>query len=375
MFIERIRRNTEYCFMVTNHEGIIIAATEKERVGVFHEASYLMIRDGMDMITVLPHEVNDYLGVKPGVDMPIVHDGETVGALGITGAPEEVKPIISTVKLAIEAMLEYEELRERVARTNSEQETFFNLLLSNKAAKSDRLISLAQHLNYRIDIVRIAIVFEIEGVTGSVLSRVTKTEGFGHQDFAFTHKGSELVLFHRLSSKSPLLFAAYRQFVNDFLEPIFKLLDHYGIQHTYAVGSIQNKLSNYRFAYRQCRWLLDNHHYGAFFYDHATDYLKEQIPMLELNGIYQAVLPLLDEEMIENYQNTVSVLAHNNYNLVASSKELYLHKNTLVFRLNKIRDFLHLDPIKNASDREFMNYLNYYLSVRPQKPCDTDHEG
>ena len=38
-FIEKISEYTDLKFMVFNTEGIIIAATEKERVGVFHEAS------------------------------------------------------------------------------------------------------------------------------------------------------------------------------------------------------------------------------------------------------------------------------------------------------------------------------------------------
>lgn len=35
----------------------------------------------------------------------------------------------------------------------------------------------------------------------------------------------------------------------------------------------------------------------------------------------------------------------NNYNIVASSKELYIHKNTLAFQFNKIRDRLDRNPI------------------------------
>lgn len=46
-FIEKISEYTDLKFMVFNTEGIIIAATEKERVGVFHEASYNMITQGL----------------------------------------------------------------------------------------------------------------------------------------------------------------------------------------------------------------------------------------------------------------------------------------------------------------------------------------
>ena len=69
-------------------EGIIIAATEEERVGVFHEASYNMIKNGLRQIVVYPEDVPKYLGVKNGVDMTIVHNNKIVGGIGVTGLPE-----------------------------------------------------------------------------------------------------------------------------------------------------------------------------------------------------------------------------------------------------------------------------------------------
>ena len=68
--------------------------------------------------------------------------------------------------------------------------------------------------------------------------------------------------------------------------------------------------------------------------------------------------------MTESYGEIVGILERNNYNLVASSKELYIHKNTLIFRLNKIRDFLGLNPIQNAGDRAFMDFLSYYIEMQ-----------
>ena len=56
-FIEKLDKYVDYKFMIFNTEGIIIAATEQERVGVFHEASYNMITQGLDRIIVQPEDV------------------------------------------------------------------------------------------------------------------------------------------------------------------------------------------------------------------------------------------------------------------------------------------------------------------------------
>ena len=40
---------------------------------------------------------------------------------------------------------------------------------------------------------------------------------------------------------------------------------------------------------------------------------------------------------------------------------LHVHKNTLVYRLDKIREILNMNPLAKNSDREFMECFYYYL--------------
>ena len=61
------------------------------------------------------------------------------------------------------------------------------------------------------------------------------------------------------------------------------------------------------------------------------------------------------------YIEHIGALNENNYSMQESSKRLYIHKNTLAFRLDKIKSQLGLNPIQNARDRELVNYLLYYL--------------
>lgn len=363
-FIEKMRHQSELNVFVTNREGIIIAATERERVGVFHEASFVMMRDGLDIISVEPEETSIYLGVKPGVDMPIVLGDEIVGAFGITGIPDEVRPIVAAVKMTIEAMLEYEMLKEKATRKNSEHESFYNLLLNNKLAKSDHLESLARRLGYENDVLRIPIVLTVDGDETKALSIVKEADIFQSQDIAFIKRESEIVIFRRLKIKTEMLFSTFRQTVKDYLRTLNARLNERGISCIYYIGSIQSSFNNYSFAYKHCCWMIDNQRTYAFFYDYIDDYIKSQVPMTELNGIFQPVMSLFDEDMEENYMELVDLLERNNYNLATSSKELYVHKNTLVFRLNKIREFLDANPLQDVGARVFMGYLCHYMQVQ-----------
>ena len=60
--------------------------------------------------------------------------------------------------------------------------------------------------------------------------------------------------------------------------------------------------------------------------------------------------------------NDSSALPH--YSLSKAGEYLHVHKNTLVYRLNKIREQLNMNPLSSNTDREFMECFYYYLKRR-----------
>ncbi|QIB26585.1 PucR family transcriptional regulator [Caloranaerobacter azorensis] len=50
-------------------------------------------------------------------------------------------------------------------------------------------------------------------------------------------------------------------------------------------------------------------------------------------------------------------------NLKNAAKDLYVHRNTIVFRLNKIKELLNIDPIHNDTDRILLRLLYFYIKT------------
>ena len=69
----------------------------------------------------------------------------------------------------------------------------------------------------------------------------------------------------------------------------------------------------------------------------------------------------MDEREIENYVTVMTALSASNYNLAEGSKRIQVHKNTLVYRLDKLRELFGMNPIQEQKDRNFMNNLCEYL--------------
>lgn len=69
----------------------------------------------------------------------------------------------------------------------------------------------------------------------------------------------------------------------------------------------------------------------------------------------------LDEEFKEEYLEITGALIACNYNLVSAAKKLFMHKNTLLYHYNKIKDVLNVNPIASGQDRIFMEAFYTYL--------------
>ena len=67
-------------------------------------------------------------------------------------------------------------------------------------------------------------------------------------------------------------------------------------------------------------------------------------------------------KFINNYLETMGALIENEYNMSKAADWLHVHKNTLVYRLDKIREILNMNPLSSNADREFMECFYYYLN-------------
>lgn len=72
------------CVNIMNTEGIIIASTEKTRVGSFHKGALDAIKNDSP-VCIYKEQVLNYPGAREGYNMPLRIDGTISGAVGIYG--------------------------------------------------------------------------------------------------------------------------------------------------------------------------------------------------------------------------------------------------------------------------------------------------
>ena len=358
-FIERLTAYTNYNINIMDEKGIIIASRNPERIGTFHEIAFEIVTNQKDMAEVTAN--SEFLGVYPGVNLLLKQNGVPIGVIGVTGTPEEVKPIALIIKMAMETMLEYEYQKELSNKRQNLKERFIHQLLYDRDPDPQELRILAAKLNYKETYLRIPILCnntsgkKPEAIQKKIKSCTLHTS----QDISIITRNKQVLIFKTLPDHTHIL-SDYRHIVEEYLKEFTTGAKEY----IFYIGTIQERFSNYQNAFLHCTWLqkyADSSQKNIFFYDHIDDYMKNMIPKIELHKVFHCLKKELTEKDIQSCLEIIGSLKKNNYNMAASSAELYIHKNTLAFRFDKIRNKFNLNPLQDTTAKEFLEYFYYYL--------------
>lgn len=91
--------------LITDESGIVLGSGDESRIGQFHEASVEVVRSRRT-IAHSSEDVRDLVGTLPGVTIPLVIDDTVVGTIGLSGAPDEVVQFGLVVKRQTEILMQ-----------------------------------------------------------------------------------------------------------------------------------------------------------------------------------------------------------------------------------------------------------------------------
>lgn len=371
--IDRISKYTEYNVNIMDEDGVIIASRDPERVGQYHEIAHRIIHGTEDMIVLTGPQALP--NVKPGINMVITIGGKREGVVGVTGDPAEIRPVALITKMAIETMLKYERQQDEQRLRENRKERFVYMLTQDRNSDPEELRRMADALGYPEEMPRIPVLIYSNEVDPDFVMRFMRSsQAHSHKDFSIVLDSHHVVIFKTVyDRKKKLSFSECRELIEGYLEPLVRWLDQNGKKAKFYVGTWQNSYGQYFYSFRHCKWLED--HYRpengiVFFYDHVGSYLQDLVPVGELQHIFHGFAGSLPEKKASMYMEAAGALIKNNFNFNKASEELYVHKNTLVYRYNALKEYLGIDPVESAKDRAFLGAL-YQFYVKTHKENGT----
>lgn len=357
-FVEQISTCTDYNVNIMNESGIIIASRDTGRIDSYHETAHEMIKRGQDMIAVTDSE--SYFGVKSGVNL-LVYDGKKpVGVVGVTGDPKKVQEIALIIKMALESMIRYEQQRETFYNTRTARERFYISIFEEENPGQGKLEELANSLHISLRRVRVPILLAFSEQSGQKTVFDSMSNMISQQDILWSKDNLHVLLYKDLGAEEGKTLSTWRGDTAEYLRKLALSCDY---THAY-VGTLQCRLYYYKQGLAHCLWLEKNipsKERDIYFMDYISQYIQAFLPTGELHNIWNAYDCCLDKGSKSEIRRIVEPLLQSNYNMVTASKELFIHKNTLAFRMNKLRSILDIDPFRSGTDRLFLNCLYYYL--------------
>lgn len=371
-FIEQVTRYTEYNINIMNERGVIIASRDPSRVGTYHEVADRIIHGTEDVLVIRDDRM--FPGVLPGINMAIILDGRREGVVGVTGDPDRIRDVAMVTRMAMEAMLKFEKQQEEIRLRRNRKEHFLSLLTQVEYASPTEIRGIARQLDLQESFARVPVLCRIETWSGEkgdrsgaeeALEALRMSRGHWVQDFSYAMDETHLLVFKTVRTGKRRSFMEYREEIRDYLEYILSWTERKGISAVFYVGTLQDSFSQYYYAYRHCKWLeshVDRPEKIVFFRDHIREYFRNLIPRKELQQIFHIYEDMLSENDRKQFGDIAGALEDSNYNLKEAASGLFLHKNTLAYRYNRMKDILGIDPMASPEDRKFVELLRNYLT-------------
>lgn len=330
-----------------NDKGIILASTDPARIGTFHEGAWHAIESG----TVLEVSADDLLsGTQQGVNVPVSQNGQLAAVIGISGDPDEVRTYARLAERITRLILREQELNAAIHTTNEKRNYLLRSLLSEERNPDSYTEDLMEEFHLRPDTEKRAILFRLRReVPASSLSLVE------NRLFSMFRKIPDSIIGSQYPGDFPALvgsdvFDRFRPMLEQFLEEESALV-------TAGVGSSEPVPELPR-SYRTAKTALESLSHGnasfALFDDLTLEILLGSISSENRKEYLNRVLSGLSGEDIR----LLTVYFEEEQSLAKTCSRLFLHKNTLQYKLDRIHRICGFNP------RRFSDAVILSLAVR-----------
>ena len=344
-----------YGVLVTDERGIIIGCNDAKRVGTLHEPSLEVMRTRQPARTSR-EEAARLEGVKPGYTAPIALSAQVVGTISIAGPPQRAERYGLLVRKQAEILLMEQaflelKLRQQLAVRDLAESI---MLYRPEDENTDMLLLHGKELGFDLERCRIAVILELrdpnrrsegqDALRDMALNRITNF--FSNPTHLIAPlRNRQLVLFLALSCsrrEGEMEEAALR-----LCEALADHLRKEGIDMEAGIGIDADTLPLLAQSAHLAREALSTGRaLGMRICPSRAlgiEMLLSYIPAGRKRQHIERVLRNL-EEVTQELSDTFLAWCRDPFSPAEVARSLAIHRNTLQYRLKKLRDILGLDP-------------------------------
>lgn len=336
--VREVQRLLAEEIIVMNTEGIIIASTNQDRIGSFHEGALITSQQKQKLI-ITEKDTAQLKGVKSGINLPIFFQHDVIGVIGITGDPESVTPFGEIIRKMTELLISENYYGQQFDYHSRAMETFVLEWLQAKEPSSE-LLERARSLSINLELNRTAVIIEFEqrehplsrDVWASILNSFSQ-----NKNDVVTRSGNERIIV-LLDCVQPTAMKVRLEHLLQFMKNSLGISAYAGVGQCTSPSSLHQ---SYLQAERALK--IARRNIGIIFDEELVLEMVtgELTPEIKTEYIERTIAPLLTEK---DLLETLVELFKHNHSLKKTAQSLHIHINTLHYRLKKIEELTRLNP-------------------------------
>lgn len=351
---------------IMDSDGIIVASSDESRLGQYHGGAFRVVAEKLSELTV-QHD-GEYTGSRKGINFPIVIENEIVGVVGISGERDQVLKFGHIIKKMTEILiLEYYRTSRLIHDEQARNSFLADLLFGEQL--DDRTVRTRSQ-TFGIDILSsvLVVVCEVTFKSGHdradnprsdktirerILEEIRRDLRFDQKAQVLMH-GTSYVLF--LGAEVQSVASQSLEKMKSRIESIWNIriacgfgpvaLDYAQIRQSYLAAVKAASISGIYFG-------------GAVtaFETLGVELIVEELPRPVRKSLHEKVFHNCSDAEVEEWYRLLMSYFKMNGSINRIAEDLFIHKNTVQYRLTKLKDQTGYDV------RDTRNAVMLYLAM------------
>lgn len=353
-----------------NEEGIIIASSDIERIGSFHAAAKELVAHSLQEVIVKSD--SEYQGARSGINLAINFQDEIVGVIGVTGPYDEVSKYGQIIKKMTEILILDQYYKEQKDIDKRIKDRYLDeWMLGDSKNISPQFVQ--QGNAFKIDItlprrvMAISLLTAKQHIDPEVQRMIDSSEKIvmeiirEHKNGVYLKNGVELLcVLPDCLDDAMIKIAEHMKQEIESRYPI-KLCcgidaccEGYLLIHNSVVKAEKALKTSLRSPQKGIR-LYESITMEIFQSELSTDTKLEYIKRIFKNCSISE---------IDNWIGVLNVFYEEEGSIVSTAQRLFIHKNTLQYKLNKIKERTGYDPRSIRYSSLYYNAIHFYQDIR-----------
>ena len=326
---------------VMDTEGFIVASTDQERIGTFHQGAREAALTGK-LVNIRRDQLDRYPGSREGCNMPLRVNGSIIGVVGISGDPDQIRDVAHLLEVYAAKYYQLETmLRPRLAESGLRSQLLTQLLTPG-GGDSATIRGLVEALNVDLRFPVTAAVIAVPEIgllrTEKKLTQLLSDQGFLKKDTdVWGIVKDRMVLLagdlpgRDVGSLGELILAkpGWRISLGAAVQSAPKIVESY-LQAVTMDAALAGPVNDIRELPTRCGYMLARTgHQETAFLEGLAAKLEETFSPEECQSLLMSVRTYYDCDR----------------SIGTAAQKLFIHKNTLQYRIRRVLEVLELTKL------------------------------